>query len=445
MIKFRLASVSVLAAYLSLAGCQNNEIKEIDNLAKENQVQNRQFPVRPNIAAGQSNWPSAGVENATSGIMATGLTTTDLDAIKLTDMVAALIKPGPDAPSITNVSFTGSNIAAGTFSGGTGIIGFEDGIVLSSGNIATVKGPNTMDNATTNRNDAGDADLDALNLGTTGDAAVLEFDFECQNTKAISFQYVFTSEEYNEYVNGKVNDVFAFFLNGENIALVPSTTSPVAINSINCGNPYNLSSGTNCSLFRNNDLSDGGGTINTEMDGLTVVLTATGVLKSGVNHIKLAIADVADKRFDSNVFLKGESFVCRAPEINVGLDIKPGSCPNPLNTTSKGVLPVAITGSSTFNIQDIDISTLKIGGVVPIKSSVEDVVSLFTRKENSCECTTKAGDGINDLVLHFDTQQIVAAMGTVNNRENKVLNLTGNLKDGTPIKGGDCVVIIKNK
>ena len=51
-------------------------------------------------------------------------------------------------------------------------------------------------------------------------------------------------------------------------------------------------------------------------------------------------------------------------------------------------------------------------------------------------------DGFDDLSLKFDTQAIVAALGVVYDGEQKVLTLTGNLNDGTPIKGKDCVVII---
>ncbi len=56
-------------------------------------------------------------------------------------------------------------------------------------------------------------------------------------------------------------------------------------------------------------------------------------------------------------------------------DIKPGSCPNPLNVKSNGVLPVAILGTATFDVNDIDVSTLEINGVSPIKSSIEDVAA----------------------------------------------------------------------
>lgn len=46
-------------------------------------------------------------------------------------------------------------------------------------------------------------------------------------------RYAFGSEEYPEYVGSQFNDVMAVFVNGKNCALVPGTTTPVAINSIN--------------------------------------------------------------------------------------------------------------------------------------------------------------------------------------------------------------------
>jgi len=220
------------------------------------------------------------------------------------------------------VTFTGANAAAGTFAGGTGIIGFESGIMLSSGNIAFVPGPNTQDDASGVNAGIGDPDLNGLIPGyTTFDACILEFDFQCAGTQVIQFQYVFTSEEYNEWVNSPFNDVFGFFLNGVNLALVPgSPGTPVSINNVNCGNPYNPPGGSFCNLFINNDCNDippgsfpCNGPRNIQMDGLIVVLTATGTLSPGVNHIKLAIADAGDQVLDSNVFIQGQSFVCGDP------------------------------------------------------------------------------------------------------------------------------------
>ena len=51
-----------------------------------------------------------------------------------------------------------------------------------------------------------------------------------------------------------------------------------------------------------------------EMDGLTVVLTASVDVPAGVNHVKIAIADGGDQSFDSNVFIRSGSFACASDE-----------------------------------------------------------------------------------------------------------------------------------
>ncbi len=250
--------------------------------------------------------PKAGVD---------ALVTTDMTSLTLPQLIQSLLGPGVSA---SNITLHGAPIAAGTFQGGLTIVGIDSGILLSSGAIASVPGPNMADDTSTINNTPGDPDLDTLTTSPTFDACTLEFDFSCPSASQISFQYVFTSEEYNEYVNSQFNDVFGFFLNGVNIATLPGGIS-VAINNVNCGNPYNPASGGNCALYRNNrctDLPAGSfpcaGAFDTEMDGLTVVLTATGTLVPGVNHIKLAIADAGDQILDSNVFIRGQSFACGA-------------------------------------------------------------------------------------------------------------------------------------
>src|SRR4029077_20141383 len=133
-------------------------------------------------------------------------------------------------------------------------------------------------------------------------AAVLEFDF-VPATSTLTFEYVFASDEYNEFV-GQFNDVFAFFLNGAKIALLPGIlpAPPVSINNVNLT--------TNPQFYINNDVDQlANPPVDTEMDGLTVVLTATAQVTAGqTNHIKLAIADADDFAVDSNVFIKAGSF-----------------------------------------------------------------------------------------------------------------------------------------
>ena len=162
----------------------------------------------------------------------------------------------------------------------------------------------------------GDGDLNVLagEGAETEDAAMLEFTFVPAET-TVTFRYAFASDEYNEFVYQGFNDAFGFFVNGQNCATVPDpanpeATLPVSIDTVNGGNPdLPEQDASNPELYRNNDLDDGGGTINTELDGLTFVLTCTATVNPGAeNQAKLAIADVGDGGWDSAVFLEGGSF-----------------------------------------------------------------------------------------------------------------------------------------
>jgi hypothetical protein len=129
----------------------------------------------------------------------------------------------------------------------------------------------------------------------------------------------------------------------------------------------------------------------------------------------------------------------------IKIDIKPCSCPNPLNVADKGLLPVAICGSEDFDVSTIDTASIRLEGVAPIRSSYEDVATPMTDVAELCECTTAGPDGQLDLTLKFNIQDIVAAMGQINDGDELELTLTGALDEafgGTSIKGTDCVLII---
>jgi len=247
------------------------------------------------------------------GAGATGLQTIDISGDQtVEDVVDALL--GKTALTVSNIRYSGAAIALGTFTGGEGIVGFESGIVLSTGDISFVVGPNNSSGAGWQNDQPGDPELDALIPGfETLDAAVLEFDFVCENVQRVGFEYVFSSEEYNEYVNASYNDVFGFFVNGKNVALLPDGITVVSINNVNGGNPLGENA-SNPQFYRNNvdDTCQFNETcpINTQMDGMTVVLIAETAINPGLNHIKIAIADAGDASLDSDVFIKGQSFIC---------------------------------------------------------------------------------------------------------------------------------------
>lgn len=202
----------------------------------------------------------------------------------------------------SGISYTGGTNASGTFTGGLSSgIGIDSGIILTSGSAADAEGPNTVDNTTTSNDLAGDSGLDELVPGySTYDATILSFDFETAGGN-LFFNYAFASEEYNEWVNSSYNDVFGFFLDGLNIALIPGTSTPVAINNIN--------NGSNSTFYNDNDPSDTSTPFDIEYDGFTDVFTASALnLGAGSHTIKLAIADAGDSILDSAVFIQGGSF-----------------------------------------------------------------------------------------------------------------------------------------
>jgi uncharacterized repeat protein (TIGR01451 family) len=290
--------------------------------------------------------------------------------------------------TVSNVAFTGANNAAGTFSGGTGVIGFESGVVMgtgsvqSSGSVKGVEGPNEATGNTTVNGTAGDEDITDLAGFDTNDAAVLEFDFVPQFS-TIQFSYVFTSDEYNEFANREFNDTFAFFVNGTNCALVPGTTTPVSVNTINGGRPFGTDA-QHPELYRNNSTNDPGpATIATEMDGLTTVLPCNALVAAGEsNHMKLAIADGSDANLDSNVFLRADSLVSGTAittslsgggQSGARITVPSGTSVIDSSTLS-GVTATSATGTVTYRVYTNNTCTTLLttagvkmvsGGVVP--------------------------------------------------------------------------------
>jgi hypothetical protein len=238
--------------------------------------------------------------------------------------------------SISNVTYAGVNRAAGTFGGGDGIIGFGDGVVLGSGNVQTlpgeegtcgrgVEGPNNCNETvgpdgtsnSTTLGTPGDPQLTTLSGFETFDTTILEFDFVPTGTQ-VSFNYVFSSDEYNDFANSTVNDVFAFFVNGTNCATVPGTGEPVSVNTINNGDPGGDPTPHNPQFFIDNVTPSP--SIDTQMDGLTTVLTCQAQVNAGqTNHMKLAIADAGDSIFDSAVFIQAGSLT--SPPSGLEFDI----------------------------------------------------------------------------------------------------------------------------
>jgi len=237
----------------------------------------------------------------------------DNTTVSATTIVDAIASP---STQVTVVSIDCPTGAFGTFdfAGDPGPLGLDKGLLLTSGDAQLAVGPNINDDTGVDNESPGDADLNYLSLlqGValpSFDACVIELDVYAAG-KELSFEYVFGSDEYPEYVNTSFNDIFAFLVSGPgiagdpnlgnaiNVAVLPGTNTPVEINSVN-----NL---LNWPYYRNTQISDF-----IEYDGLTIdslgkkkTLTARiPVIPCNTYRLKLAIADRGDGTLDSGVFI----------------------------------------------------------------------------------------------------------------------------------------------
>jgi gliding motility-associated-like protein len=253
-------------------------------------------------------------------------TTLDVENAGLEELIKDIFIGG-DCFDVTNITMAGGGNQVGKFFNGATNIGFNSGIMLATGDIGVAIGPNDQDGAGGGGNGSSDINLVNIATGPMFDVSTIEFDFT-PTQSLLSFDYVFASEEYCEYVNTQFNDVFGFFISGpgingvKNLATI-GNSAPITINTINHI--------TNSALYVHNtppgedrnNCQDGGimgglppatpslsqATQECEFDGFTRRMTATvQVVPCATYHIKLAIADVGDGLFDSAVFLRAGSF-----------------------------------------------------------------------------------------------------------------------------------------
>jgi len=224
--------------------------------------------------------------------------------------------------NVSNIESSGVSESFGEFHNGADVINFAEGIILSTGDIQSAEGPNTLVETTTQFNQPSeDRHLKAIATDDLYDVTVIEFDFVPVQSQ-VTFQYIFASEEYCEFVGTIFNDVFGFFVSGPgidgpfadgaiNVARVPDSDEFVSINTINYL--------TNQNLYVKNELSgdvancdidfDPQQVNNIEYDGFTLPLVARiPVIPCETYHIRLVIGDVGDDKLDSAVFLKSKSF-----------------------------------------------------------------------------------------------------------------------------------------
>jgi len=222
---------------------------------------------------------------------------------------------------VSSVEFFGEPKQLAFFEGSQSGLGVNAGILFTTGDAIVAVGPNDSDGASGGYgNLTPDSMLESISGGVLFDRSMLHLSI-VPHTDSIGFQYVFASEEYCEYVNTQFNDAFGFWIKGpgasnpdgspRNIALVPGTLTPVAINNVNF-----LS---NSGFYINNTPASGNlcGQSPTppapsmdavQYDGFLSVLTASAIVVPDETYeVWIGITDVGDGIWDSGIFLSVES------------------------------------------------------------------------------------------------------------------------------------------
>ena len=324
--------------------------------------------------------------------------------------------------TILNPVLTCPSVANGTFSYTGTSLGISNGILLTTGHAASAAGAEPP-LVSFNNSSPGDAALAPyLPTGTsTYDACILEFDL-IPSGDTVAFNYQFGSEEYRQAVCSNFTDVFAFFISGpgitgtSNMALVPGTTIPVEINTINNGTPGTVPSANiaNC-----NAMGPGSPFITYYLDntagpdlayrGYTTKLRAIHSVTPCVQyHLKLSIADAGNAIYDSGVFLEKGSLTSnsfhfsRTDSIGTTINgvqhtVVKGCSPATVKIIADHVSNVPNTVNLTYGgtaVQNVDVNTLPSSLVLP----AGDTTVSF-----SVQGLATAVNGPVTLIMHIST------------------------------------------
>lgn len=115
-------------------------------------------------------------------------------------------------------------------------------------------------------------------------------------------------------------------------------------------------------------------------------------------------------------------------EIEVRIDIKPGSDLNPINPRSNGLVPVAIFGTKDFDATEIDPATVLLAGA---KVATRGKTGKLMSHPEDVD-----GDGKTDLMVHFAVQSEGVAWVTGQ------VKLSGQTFDGQDVEGFDQIIVI---
>jgi hypothetical protein len=239
---------------------------------------------------------------------------------------------------VIKIKYKGARRAIGKFEDPDSIFNMNSGLILSTGAAKKIARENESTHTSSRNWRKGYLPVKEITKKRPKDAAVIKLTF-IPTEEYISFNYVFGSDEYPEFVKSNFNDGFAFFLKvpGEpiiNLATIPDSNGIISINNVNhlrnqCyyinnttiygkyktvhsdtmefwkrGSQYQVVTTYNIASAI---VSNPG--IPVEFDGFTKLLQAKAKVVPGEKHrLTICIADASDRIYDSGVLIESGSF-----------------------------------------------------------------------------------------------------------------------------------------
>jgi len=299
---------------------------------------------------------------------------------------------------INSLSVNGTENSIGYFDASNTNLGINKGILISTGDVYNAIGPNNLANAGNSNNLGNNSFLLPLATDSMYDASSISIRF-IPSADTTTFNFVFASEEYPEFVGSKFNDVFGFFVKGtgynnyQNVAFIPGTATPISINTVN--------SITNAQYYRDNSLSN-----DIQYDGFTVpIKIKIKTVPCTPYTLIIVISDVKDFLYDSGIFLEEgslqsaldagaylnlENFKKDKKSLIEGCDSAKMTLTRYGDLTSPATFEITYAGSATQNVDFIAPNTVDFAAnqstraitIYTIADGIKDSIEYFTAKTN---------------------------------------------------------------
>ncbi len=305
-----------------------------------------------------------------------------------------------DGVTVVSATYSGDSRASGTYSNGDSVspdvTPSDSGVILSTGQASQFTNSSGAYNQDSNQssNMSGPDTVEGasdITSASTYDAAVLEASFTVADPSAttMTMQFVFSSEEYPEYTSSVYQDFVGVWVNDEYI--------PMEIGNIN---PGTVNDGSNESLFIDNT----GSTYNTEMDGFTATMTLTFPIDpNSVNTVRIAIADVADSSYDSNLLIAADSLqsslIANSDDVIIGLN----------DTKTVDILDNDTNTGSSLNLTHINGQAVSAGDTIVLSTGQIIVVNA----DNTLSVTSDGDEETVNFTYSIENDNGVTDVGFV--------------------------------